>query len=99
MKTPEELNALKNELEALYKKLAGLTEEELRHVSGGDGEPVTWMLKGTCPDCYHDVIAKVLTSGVCSCGARYCTGSCTMFTVDEHNTYLKSFINVEKYYA
>ena len=36
MKTKEELNALKNEVEALNKKLAELTEEELAQVSGGD---------------------------------------------------------------
>ena len=42
MKTQEELNALKEEVEALNKKLAELTEEELAQVSGGalpgDGE-------------------------------------------------------------
>ena len=35
MKTKEELNALKEEVEALNKKLAELTEEELVQVSGG----------------------------------------------------------------
>ena len=35
MKTAEELNALKNEVEALNKKLADLTEEELAQVAGG----------------------------------------------------------------
>ena len=35
MKTAEELNALKNEVEALNKKLAELTEEELAQVAGG----------------------------------------------------------------
>ena len=35
MKTKEELNALKEEVETLNKKLAELTEEELRQVSGG----------------------------------------------------------------
>ena len=35
MKTEEELNALKEELEALNKKLADLTEEELAQVNGG----------------------------------------------------------------
>ena len=38
MKTKEELNALKNEVEALNKKLAELSEEELKQVSGGE----TW---------------------------------------------------------
>ena len=35
MKTKEELNALKEEVEALNKKLAELTEEELAQVSSG----------------------------------------------------------------
>ena len=35
MKTKEELNALKEEVEALNKKLEELTEEELQQVSGG----------------------------------------------------------------
>ena len=35
MKTVEELNALKEEVETLNKKLAELTEEELAQVSGG----------------------------------------------------------------
>ena len=34
-KTQEELNALKNEVEALNKKLVELTEEELSKVNGG----------------------------------------------------------------
>ena len=41
MKTKEELNALKEEVETLNKKLHELTEEELAQVSGGDsGEEV-----------------------------------------------------------
>ena len=35
MKTPEELNALKNEVETLNKKLAELSDEELSQVAGG----------------------------------------------------------------
>ena len=35
MKTKEELNALKEEIESLNKKLADLTEEELTQVAGG----------------------------------------------------------------
>ena len=35
MKTKEELNTLKEEVEALNKKLAELNEEELAQVSGG----------------------------------------------------------------
>ena len=40
MKTKEELNALKIEVEALNKKLAELTEDELKQVSGG-----SWVYK------------------------------------------------------
>ena len=35
MKTAEELNALKEEAEALDEKLRELTEEELKQVTGG----------------------------------------------------------------
>ena len=35
MKTKEELNALKEEVETLNKKLHELSEEELEHVTGG----------------------------------------------------------------
>ena len=37
MKTKEELNALKEEVEAVSRKLHELTEEELEQVSGGSG--------------------------------------------------------------
>ena len=37
MKTKEELNALKEEVETLNRKLHELTEEELEQVSGGSG--------------------------------------------------------------
>ena len=36
MKTKEELNALKNEVEALNAKLAELNEDEMKEVTGGD---------------------------------------------------------------
>ena len=44
MKTKEELNALKVEVETVNKKLAELTEEELAQVSGGQGIkiPTIW---------------------------------------------------------
>ena len=35
MKTKEELNALNNEVKALNKKLAELSDEELQQVAGG----------------------------------------------------------------
>ncbi len=37
MKTKEELNALKEEVETLNKKLAELSEDELYEVTGGKG--------------------------------------------------------------
>ena len=40
MKTKEELNALKEEVETLNQKLAELTEEELAQVSGGDAPSI-----------------------------------------------------------
>ena len=40
MKTKEELNALKEEVETVNKKLAELTEEELEQVSGGYPDPM-----------------------------------------------------------
>ena len=46
MKSKEELDALKEEVEALNKKLAELSEEELSEVSGGNTNEVnsicTW---------------------------------------------------------
>ena len=39
MKTKEELNALKEEVETLNKKLAELSEDELKHVTGGNWWP------------------------------------------------------------
>ena len=37
MKTPEELNVLKEEIETLNKKLSELAAEELTQVTGGEG--------------------------------------------------------------
>ena len=49
MKTKEELNALKEEVETLNKKLAELTEEELAQVSGGGQTPEnSGGIVGTC---------------------------------------------------
>ena len=45
MKTKEELNALKEEVETLNKKLAELTEEELAQVSGGVAPDFSWQLE------------------------------------------------------
>ena len=53
MKTKEELIALKEEVEALKKKLAELTEDELKLVAGGEDNG---MIAGQCPFCaeYED---------------------------------------------
>ena len=56
MKTKEELNTLKEEVEALNKKLAELTEEELAQVSGGGGVPCPSPrpIKRDMPMCGYD---------------------------------------------
>ena len=47
MKTKEELNALKEEVETLNKKLHELTNEELEQVTGGGDETVrNWPRNG-----------------------------------------------------
>ena len=49
MKTKEELNALKEEVETLNQKLAELTDEELAQVSGGIYP--TWIpVDESCPE-------------------------------------------------
>ena len=40
MKAPEELNALREEVETLNRKLAELNMDELRHVTGGVAMPL-----------------------------------------------------------
>ena len=45
MKTKEELNALKEEVEALNTKFAALSDEELTQVSGGQSEPPLWEIR------------------------------------------------------
>ena len=64
MRTKEELNALKTEVEAMNKKLQDLTEEELKQVVGGkvgsgnpdvdmsiENESIPVNPGGTCPRC------------------------------------------------
>ena len=46
MKTQEELNALKEEVENMTKKLAELTEEELEQVTGGTTGEVKLFIGG-----------------------------------------------------
>ena len=57
MKTKEELNALKEEVKTLNKKLAELTEEELAQVSGGVGKVPSQIYEGVtsmkCNFCGH----------------------------------------------
>ena len=48
MKTKEELNALKEEVETLNKKLHELTDEELAQVSGG----MAIICDGDCENCH-----------------------------------------------
>ena len=57
MKTQEELNAIKEEIETLNKKLAELTEEELAQVTGGMTAPFGASTgKGTNPySTYFDI--------------------------------------------
>lgn len=52
MKTKEELSILKSELEELNKKLADLTEDELKEVCGGVG------VYQRCPKCGGIMIAS-----------------------------------------
>ena len=51
MKTKEELNALKEEVETLNKKLAELTAEELAQGAGGAGEGPFLQSNHLCPFC------------------------------------------------
>ena len=50
MKTKEELNAIKNEVEALNKKLAELNEDELAVVTGGNSWNDYWGEDAPNPD-------------------------------------------------
>ena len=57
MKTKEELNALKEEVETLNKKLAEPTDEELAQVSGGQDVPhgLTVRMNPVCPGINDDI--------------------------------------------
>ena len=50
MKTKEELNELKEEVETVGRKLAELTEEELAQVSGG---LIKLCDSGDCENCHY----------------------------------------------
>ena len=59
MKTPEELNVLKEEIETLYKKLAELTKEELIQVTGCAWGPDWGEVLMVCAACgYSEVWPK-----------------------------------------
>ena len=51
MKTKEEMNALKEEVKALNKKLTELTNEELEQVTGGTVAPCVVMSAKPEPGC------------------------------------------------
>ena len=65
MKTKEELNELKEEVEALNKKLAELTEEELKQVSGGFGPSSGKKKKLYCVKCGY--VKGTFPAGVALC--------------------------------
>ena len=58
MKTKEELNALKEEVETMNKKLAELTEEELAQVAGGAGFIIPEYDPHYVPERYFDTDPK-----------------------------------------
>ena len=47
MKTKEELDALKEEVNKVNEKICELTPEELEQVNGGQGNSLTWWAVGT----------------------------------------------------
>ena len=69
MKTKEELNALKEEVEALNKKLAELTDEELAQVCGGDGVTVPGWLRLDGNLCFEDCCGRLDKD---TCGYTFC---------------------------
>ena len=69
MKTKEELNALKEEVETLNKKLAELTEEELAQVSGGKGVTAPGWERLDGNYCYKDCGGRLNKD---NCGYTFC---------------------------
>ena len=65
MKTKEELNALKEEVETVSKKLTGLTEEELEQVSGGG--TTNFYICGQCGKRFGRV-GTTADTVTCKCG-------------------------------
>ena len=78
MKTKEELNALKEEMETLSKKLAELNEEEMKQVTGGayEGGDICFLCGGKLEFTVH-------TSGGVSW--YHCTG-CGKTLIYDPNT-------------
>ena len=54
MKTKEELNALKEEVETLNNKLKELTDDELKEVTGGTNVGWDWLYESTIDDYQSD---------------------------------------------
>ena len=80
MKTKEELNALKEEVKNLNKKLAELNEEELALVIGGTGDGCLALLEGYyCPNesCYRYGMPADTKRG---CGCPSC-GECLTYGI------------------
>ena len=76
MKTQEELNILKDEVESLSAKLNELSEDELAQVSGGCVGRLAWVCfhkdcrsyysefpeAGACPDCGSPLVCTLITA-------------------------------------
>ncbi len=102
MKTKEELNALKNEVEALNKKLAELTKTELELVSGGligSGMPVDITI--ACPVCGGKMMGtydwETHTFTGIHCCSLYDFGYGGSITSDEHDRMIVCGWDLEKY--
>ena len=64
MKTIEELKSLKEEVETMNKKLAELTEEEMRQISGGGTSVFRYYY---CNGCHRKVIKPIKTGDTVKC--------------------------------
>ena len=75
MKTKEELNALKEEVETVSRKLHELTKEELEQVTGGKKPKTFWFDPPQgfiCPNCQAEFLTH--TEATCPyCGYYPCT--------------------------
>ena len=78
MKTKEELNALKKEVEALNKKLHELSDDELAQVVGGDGMsigkvPAIGISGGLSSLSLPDMVAELEKHGLANLGGAVAT--------------------------